>query len=139
MVGGCVSWMRGPCMLACLTLAGQQQEARKHMAHGTAATQWALHPAQAHMCSTMLSHSSAGTASAQPSATHKSSSASLRSAFLAMHWKAASTLMSSLAEVSKWGMLPLAVHHCLAFLSVTWVNWGGGGGGEEGGGVGVGV
>ena len=32
---------------------------------------------------------------------HSSSSVSFFSAFLAMHWKAASTLMSSLADVSK--------------------------------------
>ncbi len=51
--------------------------------------------------------------------THKSSSTSFLNAFRAMHWKAASTLMSSLALVSKWGMLPLLAHHCLAFFSDT--------------------
>jgi hypothetical protein len=36
-----------------------------------------------------------------------------------MQLKAGSTLMSSFAEVSKWGMLPLALHHALAFFSDT--------------------
>lgn len=54
-----------------------------------------------------------------PPCTHSSSSASFLSALRAMAWKAASTLTSSLAEVSKKGMLPLAPHHCLAFFSDT--------------------
>ena len=34
-------------------------------------------------------------------------------------WNAASTLRSSLADVSKCGRPPLAAHHCLAFFSLT--------------------
>ena len=33
--------------------------------------------------------------------------------------KASSTEIASLAEVSKWGMAPLALHHCLARFSET--------------------
>lgn len=39
--------------------------------------------------------------------THNSTSASCCKAFLAMVWKACSTLMASFADVSKYGMLPL--------------------------------
>jgi len=38
---------------------------------------------------------------------------------LAIHWKAASTLNPSFAEVSKYGMFPLEAHHALAFFSET--------------------
>lgn len=51
--------------------------------------------------------------------THISSSGSFLSAFLAIHWKAASTLNPSFAEVSKYGMFPLEAHHALAFFSET--------------------
>lgn len=36
-----------------------------------------------------------------------------------MHWNAASTFRSSLAEVSKYGMFPFAVHQPFAFFSDT--------------------
>ena len=45
---------------------------------------------------------------------HSSVSASWARAFFAIVWKACSTLMASLAEVSKYGMLPLAWHHVMA-------------------------
>lgn len=51
--------------------------------------------------------------------THISSSGSFLSAFLAIHWKASSTLNPSFAEVSKYGMFPLEAHHALAFFSET--------------------
>jgi hypothetical protein len=38
---------------------------------------------------------------------------------LAIHWKAASTLNPSFAEVSKYGIFPLEAHHALAFFSET--------------------
>jgi len=52
--------------------------------------------------------------------TYISSSGSFFSAFLAIHWKAASTLNPSLADVSKYGMFPFEAHHALAFFSETW-------------------
>ena len=50
-----------------------------------------------------------------------SSGASLDKAFLAIHSKAVSTFDASFALVSKWGMLPLLLHHCFAFFSCTCV------------------
>lgn len=43
----------------------------------------------------------------QEAYTHSSVSASCARAFLAIVWKACSTLIASFAEVSKYGMLPL--------------------------------
>lgn len=50
---------------------------------------------------------------------HNSSSVSFFNALRAMHWKASSTLMSSFAEVSKYGIVPLDAHQVFAFFSVT--------------------
>lgn len=52
--------------------------------------------------------------------TYISSSGSFLSAFLAIHWKAASTLNPSFADVSKYGMFPLEAHHAFAFFSETY-------------------
>lgn len=52
--------------------------------------------------------------------TYISSSSPLLRAFLAMHWKASSTLMPSLAEVSKYGIFPFDAHQARAFFSETW-------------------
>jgi hypothetical protein len=49
-----------------------------------------------------------------------SSSSPLFRAFLAMHWKASSTLIPSLAEVSKYGIFPFDAHQARAFFSETW-------------------
>lgn len=46
--------------------------------------------------------------------TYPPSSGSCFKAFLAIVWKACSTLMASLALVSKYGMLPLVWHHAKA-------------------------
>lgn len=37
-----------------------------------------------------------------------------------MHWKASSTLIPSLAEVSKYGIFPFDAHQARAFFSETW-------------------
>lgn len=52
--------------------------------------------------------------------TYISSSGSFFSAFLAIHWKASSTLKPSFAEVSKYGMFPLEAHQAFAFFSETY-------------------
>lgn len=52
--------------------------------------------------------------------TYISSSSPLFRAFLAMHWKASSTLIPSLAEVSKYGIFPFDAHQARAFFSETW-------------------
>jgi len=46
-------------------------------------------------------------------------SCSCAKASLATHRKAVSTLWSSFAEVSKYGISPLEAHHSLAFFSET--------------------
>lgn len=51
--------------------------------------------------------------------THISSSGSFFRAFLAIHWKASSTLNPSFAEVSKYGIFPLEAHQAFAFFSET--------------------
>ena len=51
--------------------------------------------------------------------TYISSSSPLFRAFLAMHWKASSTLIPSLAEVSKYGIFPFDAHQARAFFSET--------------------
>ena len=53
---------------------------------------------------------------------HISSSVSFLSALRAMVWNAESTFVSSFAETSKYGMLPLPLHHCFAFFSVTYTT-----------------
>lgn len=52
--------------------------------------------------------------------TYISSSSPLFRAFFAMHWKASSTLIPSLADVSKYGIFPFDAHQALAFFSETW-------------------
>lgn len=52
--------------------------------------------------------------------TYTSSSGSFLSAFLAIHWNAASTLNPSFADVSKYGMFPFEAHHAFAFFSETY-------------------
>lgn len=51
--------------------------------------------------------------------THNSSSGSFLIAFWTMQWNAASTLVPSFAEVSKYGMFPFEAHQVLAFFSET--------------------
>lgn len=51
---------------------------------------------------------------------YSSTSVSWARAFLAMVWKACSTLMASLALVSKYGMSFLEWHHDCARLAFTW-------------------
>lgn len=51
--------------------------------------------------------------------TYMSWSCSCSKASLAMHRKASSTLWSSFAEVSKYGILPLEAHQSFAFFSGT--------------------
>ena len=51
---------------------------------------------------------------------HSSTSVSWASAFLATVWKACSTLMASLADVSKYGMSPLLWHQPWDLLADTW-------------------
>lgn len=49
-----------------------------------------------------------------------SSSGSFLSAFVAIHWKAASTLVPSFAEVSQYGIFPFEAHHAFAFFLETY-------------------
>lgn len=51
--------------------------------------------------------------------TYNSSSSPLFRAFFAMHWNASSTLMPSLADVSKYGIFPFDAHQARAFFSDT--------------------
>ena len=53
-------------------------------------------------------------------ATDSSVSASCAKAFFAIVWNACSTLIASLADVSKYGILPLAWHHCIARFCETY-------------------
>ena len=51
--------------------------------------------------------------------TYNSSSSPLFRASFAMHWNASSTLMPSLADVSKYGIFPFDAHQARAFFSET--------------------
>jgi hypothetical protein len=50
---------------------------------------------------------------------YSSSSGSFFRAFFTIHWKASSTFVPSLADVSKYGIFPFEAHHAFAFFSET--------------------